>query len=101
MRITEERVRHVAALANLNLTAEETARMTRDLEGILTQMDRLQEIDTEGVEPMAQVLFDAPDKATLREDRERAEDRLSNEDALRNTPLAGQGYYKVPRVIER
>jgi aspartyl-tRNA(Asn)/glutamyl-tRNA(Gln) amidotransferase subunit C len=48
---------------------------------------------------MAQVLYEAEETATLREDRERA--TLANQDALRNAPLAGGGYFKVPKVIER
>jgi aspartyl/glutamyl-tRNA(Asn/Gln) amidotransferase C subunit len=44
-------------------------------------------------------LYDAEETATLREDIERA--TLSNADALANAPLAGQGYFKVPKVIER
>jgi aspartyl-tRNA(Asn)/glutamyl-tRNA(Gln) amidotransferase subunit C len=48
---------------------------------------------------MAQVLYEAEETATLREDRERIP--LGNADALRNAPLAGGGYFKVPKVIER
>jgi aspartyl-tRNA(Asn)/glutamyl-tRNA(Gln) amidotransferase subunit C len=48
---------------------------------------------------MAQVLYDAQDSATLREDVERKP--LGNADALANAPVAGQGYFKVPRVIEK
>jgi aspartyl-tRNA(Asn)/glutamyl-tRNA(Gln) amidotransferase subunit C len=73
--------------------------MARDLSGILTHVDKLNELDTTGVEPMAQVIFDSEDTATLREDRERAP--LGNHDALANAPLAGSGYFKVPKVIER
>jgi aspartyl-tRNA(Asn)/glutamyl-tRNA(Gln) amidotransferase subunit C len=101
MRITEEQVRYVADLANLKLTEEEFHRMTRDLEGILEQIDRLQEIDTEGVEPMAQVLFDAEETATLRADEDRPERRFPNETVLANAPLAAAGYFKVPKVIEK
>ena len=57
MRLTEKDVRYVAGLANLNLTDEEVGRMLSDLDGILGQMDKLAAIDTEGVEPMAQVSF--------------------------------------------
>ena len=84
MRLTEKDVRYVAALANLNLTDEETGRMLHDLDGILAQMDALAEIDTEGVAPMAQVLFGADDTATLRADVERP--TLENEVALENAP---------------
>jgi aspartyl-tRNA(Asn)/glutamyl-tRNA(Gln) amidotransferase subunit C len=101
MRLTEKDVRYVAALANLNLTDDETGRMLHDLDGILAQMDALAGIDTEGVAPMSQVLFAAEDDdtATLREDIERA--TLDNEVALGNAALSGSGYFKVPRVIER
>jgi aspartyl-tRNA(Asn)/glutamyl-tRNA(Gln) amidotransferase subunit C len=100
MRLTEKDVRYVAALANLNLTDEETGRMLHDLDGILAQMDTLAGIDTEGIEPMAQVLFgDADETATLRADLERP--TLENEVALGNAALSGNGYFKVPRVIER
>jgi aspartyl-tRNA(Asn)/glutamyl-tRNA(Gln) amidotransferase subunit C len=56
-------------------------------------------LDTTDVEPMAQVLYDAEETATLREDRERP--TLGNAAALANAPSAGAGYFKVPKVIER
>ncbi len=99
MSIGEQEIRRVAELANLALTDGEVAQMARDLSGILTHVDKLNELDTTGVEPMAQVIFDSEDTATLREDRERAP--LGNHDALANAPLAGSGYFKVPKVIER
>ena len=46
--------------------------MAKDLDEILTHIDKLNELDTTDVEPMAQVLFDAEETATLREDVERA-----------------------------
>jgi aspartyl-tRNA(Asn)/glutamyl-tRNA(Gln) amidotransferase subunit C len=99
VKITEKEVRYVADLANLKLTGDEIARMARDLDEILTHIDKLNELDTTNVEPMAQVLYDGGETATLRPDRERA--TLSNADAVRNAPAAGAGYFKVPRVIER
>ena len=99
MKITEQEVRRVADLANLALREDEVARMAQDLDGILTHIDKLNELDTTDVEPMAQVLFDAEETATLREDRERPS--LSNTDAVGNAPITSGGYYKVPRVIER
>ncbi len=99
MKITEQEVRRVAELANLALTEEEIVRMTHDMDGILTHMDQLNELDTSNVEPMSQVLYDGEETATLREDLERKP--LGNADALANAPLAGTGYFKVPKVIER
>jgi aspartyl-tRNA(Asn)/glutamyl-tRNA(Gln) amidotransferase subunit C len=99
VKLTEQEVRRVAELANLALSDDEIARMAHDLDGILTHIDKLNELDTSGVEPMAQVLYDAEETATLREDRERP--TLGNELALANAPCAGAGYFKVPKVIER
>lgn len=99
MTITETEVRRVAELASLALTDDEIAHMAHDMSGILTHIDKLNELDTSNVEPMAQVLYDGADTATLREDSERTS--LSNTEALANAPVSGAGYYKVPRVIER
>ncbi len=99
MKLTEEQVRYVADLANLNLTQEEVRRLSADLGEILTHMEKLNELDTSAVEPMAQVLYEAEETATLREDVER--EPLGQQAALANAPLAGAGMFKVPKVIER
>src|SRR5579862_9519553 len=99
MKLTEQDVRHVAELANLLLTDEEIGRMRHDLDEILTHIDKLNELDTSGVDPMAQVLFEEGETATLREDREIPP--LGSAAALANAPLSGAGYFKVPKVIER
>lgn len=99
MKIADTEVRYVAALANLALSDVEIARMTHDLHEILTHIDKLNELDTTDVEPMAQVLYDAGETATLRDDIEQP--CLSNAEALANAPRAGAGYFKVPKVIER
>jgi aspartyl-tRNA(Asn)/glutamyl-tRNA(Gln) amidotransferase subunit C len=98
VKLTEQEVRRVAELANLALRNDEVVRMTRDLDGILTHVDKLKELDTSDVEPMAQV-FSKDTTDTLREDVERPP--LSNADAVANAPVTSGGYYKVPRVIER
>jgi aspartyl-tRNA(Asn)/glutamyl-tRNA(Gln) amidotransferase subunit C len=99
VKITEKEVRYVAGLSNLKLTDAEIVKLQADLDGILEHMDRLNEIDTTGVEPMAQVLFEAEETATLRADL--PVPPLGNQTALANAPQAGAGYFKVPRVIER
>jgi len=99
VKITEKEVRYVAGLANLTLTNVEAARLQADLDGILEHMDRLNEVDTTGVEPMSQVLFEAGETATLRADM--PVPPLGNEAALANAPQPGAGYFKVPKVIER
>lgn len=105
MRITEDEVRRVAELAQLALTEDEVHRMAQDMDGILGHIEKLNELNTDGVEPMAQVLYDPPGDsedekiATLREDVVRPS--LRNADAVANAPTAGAGYFKVPKVIER
>jgi aspartyl-tRNA(Asn)/glutamyl-tRNA(Gln) amidotransferase subunit C len=99
VKITEKEVRYVAGLANLTLSDAETAKLQADLDGILQHMDRLNEVDTTGVEPMSQVLFEAGESATLRADL--PVPPLDNQAALANAPQPGAGYFKVPIVIER
>ena len=99
MKITEKEVRYVAALANLNLADAEIPKLQADLNEILEHVDRLNEIDTDGVEPMAQVLYDTEETSTLRADV--PVPPLGNSVALANAPQPGSGYFKVPKVIER
>jgi aspartyl-tRNA(Asn)/glutamyl-tRNA(Gln) amidotransferase subunit C len=83
----------------LRITEQEVKRMAADMSGILTYIDKLNELDTTNVAPMAQVLFDQEETATLRVDEERPP--LTNADAVANAAVTGGGYYKVPKVIER
>ncbi len=99
MKITEKEVRYVADLANLSLSENEIHKFSHDLNDILTHIEALNEIDTTGVEPMAQVLSPAGESATLRPDVARP--TLGTKTALANAALSGAGYYKVPKVIER
>lgn len=73
--------------------------MCHDLGEILTHIEQLNELNTQDIEPMAQVLYKADETATLREDIQH--EPLTNAEALANAPASGSGYYKVPRVIER
>jgi aspartyl-tRNA(Asn)/glutamyl-tRNA(Gln) amidotransferase subunit C len=103
VKITEQEVRYVADLANLSLSEEEVHRFRADLSEILGHIEKLNDIDTTGVEPMAQVLYEAGDtailRAELRADCERPP--LGAQVALANAPQAGAGYFKVPKVVER
>jgi aspartyl-tRNA(Asn)/glutamyl-tRNA(Gln) amidotransferase subunit C len=99
VKITEQEVRYVAGLANLNLSDAEVVRFQGDLDQILGHMDKLNELDTGDAAPMSQVLYEAADTATLRADEPATP--LGNQAALANAPDPGAGYYKVPLVIER
>ena len=102
--VTLEDVRHVAALANLQLTAEEEPRMQRDLNAILGHVAALSRLDTEGVPPMAQVgelLSAAPSLAgeSLRQDVPKAS--VDRNAVMQEAPETDGRFFKVPRVIER
>ena len=101
--VTERDVSYVADLAHLELTQEERARMLKDLNSILGYIDRLNELDTSAVEPMAQVasLYGNGQDANgaLRSDESRPS--LPHNEALRNAPVTDGIFFKVPKVIER
>ena len=103
--VTEKDVAYVAELAHLELTDEERARMLKDLNSILGYIDRLNELDTADVEPMAQVASRYGAEAArgfadaMREDEPRP--CLPHEEALRNAPDSDGVFFKVPKVIER
>jgi aspartyl-tRNA(Asn)/glutamyl-tRNA(Gln) amidotransferase subunit C len=112
MKVSEKDVSYVAELANLDLTAEERARMLRDLNSILEYVDRLSELDTSGVEPMAQVAdrygVDESRRgserfayATREDIKEGLRPSLPHEEAIANAPDTDGTFFEVPKVIER
>jgi aspartyl-tRNA(Asn)/glutamyl-tRNA(Gln) amidotransferase subunit C len=101
MEFSKEKVRAVAALANLRLTDAEIDKLAVEMSGVLTHMEQLEGLDTKDVEPMAQVLYPAGETAALRQDEVRAATVLGTNAALANSALSGSGHYKVPKVIER
>ena len=112
MKVTDKDVAYVADLANLELTAEERAGMLRDLNSILEYVDRLSEIDTSNVAPMAQVSdrygVDESKQGSERFAYSNREDileglrkSLPHEEALANAPDADEHFFQVPKVIER
>jgi len=112
MKVTEKDVGYVADLANLDLTDQERARMLRDLNSILEYVDRLNEIDTFDVLPMAQVSdrygvdetkqgSDRFSYATREDIVDGLRKSLPQKEALANAPDADEQFFRVPKVIER
>ncbi len=100
-RVSIDEVERVAELANLELDAEESARMVHDLNAILDYITQLNELDTAGVEPLAQVneLAGAVGVSALRPDaREPSLDRAV---VMPQAPETDRVFFKVPKVIER
>src|SRR5271170_7916986 len=98
-RVVAEDVRRVAELANLELSAEEEVRMQRDLNAILDYVAQLNELDTAGVEPMAQVSdvleSGANQNASLREDR--IAPSLDRQQVMACAPESDGVFFKVPK----
>ncbi len=94
MALTRDEVLHVADLARLHLLPEEIEVVTRQLNDILAYVEKLQELDTEGVEPLAHVI---PVFNVFREDVVAA--GLDREAALSNGPAREEGAFVVPRII--
>jgi aspartyl-tRNA(Asn)/glutamyl-tRNA(Gln) amidotransferase subunit C len=117
MKVTEKDVSYVADLANLELSVEERTGMVRDLNSILDYIERLNELDTTNVEPMAQVSDRyGVDESMVYESRKGSEGfayasredvveglrkSLPQEVALANAPDADGTFFRVPKVIER
>jgi aspartyl-tRNA(Asn)/glutamyl-tRNA(Gln) amidotransferase subunit C len=112
MKVTDKDVRYVADLANLELTEDESARMVRDLNSILGYVDSLSRLNTDNVEPMAQVSdrygVDQSKQGTERFAYASREDilfglrkSLPHDEALANAPDPDENFFQVPKVIER
>jgi len=101
VRVTVEDVERVAELANVELTADETKAMLHDLNAILDYVATLNELDTSGVAPLAQVseLEGAGGVSSLREDV--VVPSLDREAVMPEAPETDQVFFKVPKVLER
>jgi aspartyl-tRNA(Asn)/glutamyl-tRNA(Gln) amidotransferase subunit C len=105
-KVTVDEVRRVAELAHLELTADETGSMLHDLNAILDYIAELNQLDTTGVAPLAQVTelnpLDGPAAsfaATLRFDA--IQPSLDRAAVLAQAPDANGVFFKVPRVMDR
>jgi aspartyl-tRNA(Asn)/glutamyl-tRNA(Gln) amidotransferase subunit C len=95
MLISDAQVDHVAQLARLALSAEEKQRFTEQLNAILSYMEQLNEVPTEGVEPTAHVLALVN---VLRDDT--VHQTLHADTALANAPETAHHFFVVPRIVE-
>jgi aspartyl-tRNA(Asn)/glutamyl-tRNA(Gln) amidotransferase subunit C len=100
MKISEQDVVYVADLAHLELTTEERVRFLRDLNSILEYVDRLNELDTSQVQPMAQTT-DWGGETTRGDILEGLRKSLPHDVALANAPDSDGTFFRVPKVIER
>jgi aspartyl-tRNA(Asn)/glutamyl-tRNA(Gln) amidotransferase subunit C len=95
MKITGAEVKHVARLARLKLSEEEVETFTGQMGAILAYIEKLNELDTDGIVPTAHAV---PMENAFREDMERPS--IGVEQALANAPERVDGFFRVPKVIE-
>ena len=93
-KISDETIEYVGILAKLELSGEEKENAKADMETMLDYIDILNELDTDGAEPMSHVF---PVHNVFREDVARDVD--GSEDTLANAPLKKDNSFKVPKTI--
>src|SRR5215813_9757870 len=98
MSITRDDVEKIAELARLELTADEVVSFAGQLSSILGYIDKLNELDTSGVEPMSHCSTAGEQPDELRRE-DNVAPSLGQKIAVENAPDAEDGYFRVPRVI--
>lgn len=96
MKLTEETVDKMAELSKLEFNSEEKATLLGDMNKILSFMEKLNALDTEGVEPL---IYMTDEINALRSDE--VVQTITHEEALKNAPKKDSDYFRVPKVLER
>ncbi|TXC78993.1 Asp-tRNA(Asn)/Glu-tRNA(Gln) amidotransferase subunit GatC [Luteibaculum oceani] len=95
MEVNEALIDRLSELSKLEFSTDDKGKMVKDLNKMLEFVDKLNEVDTEGVEPL---LFMNEDVNQWRADEEKP--ALGQKEALKNAPLSDSDYFKVPKVID-
>jgi aspartyl-tRNA(Asn)/glutamyl-tRNA(Gln) amidotransferase subunit C len=94
MKITPEKVQELATLSRLRFEGEAAEKMRQDLENILEMCEKLNEVNTDDVEPL---IYMTDRVNNLRDDKVAQE--ISHEEALKNAPKKDSDFFRVPKVI--
>ncbi|MGB9695758.1 MAG: Asp-tRNA(Asn)/Glu-tRNA(Gln) amidotransferase subunit GatC [Ignavibacteria bacterium] len=96
MGVSLEEVKHIANLAKLNFNENQLTKLQKDLNKVLDYIDKLNELDLSGVEPLENI---NETENIFKKDKEIK--WLSTEEALRNAPQRTSNFFKVPKVIDK
>ncbi len=96
MKVNEELIDHIAHLAKLSFEGEQKEAIRRDLDRMITFVDKLSELDTTAVEPL---IFMSNEVNRLRDDEVHQE--ISHQEALRNAPQKDSDYFRIPKVLDK
>jgi aspartyl-tRNA(Asn)/glutamyl-tRNA(Gln) amidotransferase subunit C len=95
MSLDSKTVAHIATLARIKVREEELAGLAQELNGIMTWIEQLNEVDTTGVEPMSGVL-----QRNLPQRDDKITDGGYADKVLLNAPDSAHGFFTVPKVVE-
>lgn len=95
MEVNEALVDRLSGLAKLRFEKSEKEKIATDLSNILALVDKLNEVNTDGVEPL---VYLNEDTNVLREDV--MDHEITKQEALKNAPRKDSDYFKVPKVIQ-
>jgi len=96
MEINNKLIQDIAKLSKLKFDDSAEEKMKSDLEKMIAFVDKLNEIDTEGIDPL---IYMSEEINVLREDK--VTEKTSQEDALKNAPEKDSDYFKVPTVLKK
>ena len=96
MKITNQKVDELAQLARLSFDGEAKEAIRADLDKILAMCEKLNEVNTDGVEPL---IYMTDNTNVLREDE--VQQVITHEEALKNAPKKDSDFFRVPKVIEQ
>ena len=96
MKVNNKLIQDIAKLSKLKFDDSAEEKMKSDLEKMLAFVDKLNEIDTEGIDPL---IYMSEEVNVLREDK--VTEVTSQENALKNAPEKDSDYFKVPTVLKK
>ena len=95
MKIDKETLNKIAHLARLEFNDNNTEKMLKDMNGMIAFVEKLNEVNTDGVEPLTTMSHEVN---ALRDDE--IKPHLSHERALKNAPRKDSDFFRVPKVLE-
>lgn len=95
MKVDEATVRHIARLARIKVSDDEAKTLEGELTGILQWVEQLEEIDTDGVEPMTSVV-----ETEMKKRSDVVTDGGYASDIVKNAPERADSFFVVPKVVE-
>jgi len=95
MKLDVETLKKIAHLSRLEIDEKDTEKMLKDMSNMLTFVEKLNEVNTDGVEPLTTMSHEIN---SLREDVAKSD--LNHEQALQNAPKRDSDYFRVPKVLE-